>query len=254
MARDFTKDESERASSEFLIDENFPRKKTKRWSQRPFRHFCIVLGLLVGVFELVVLETFFVHISWQSKSPSALGELNALVPNFPIHPVLFRHDPMATIGRNDENSRNATQENWLSYIPRGNGFIAVNNAEKYTLPDPIPFRGKSAYSIAVFHQIHCLHAIMNVFNELTRPASKHARDSDRGHDGHMDSHAHRHIDHCFRYLRQSLVCCGDTALEGQDPNTKAAGTDGTGAVHMCRDFDGIRAWAEEHRIVDTKHL
>jgi hypothetical protein len=38
----------------------------------------------------------------------------------------------------------------------GNGFIAVNNTDSYNLPDPILFQGQNAYSIAVFHQLHCL--------------------------------------------------------------------------------------------------
>lgn len=38
----------------------------------------------------------------------------------------------------------------------GNGFINVNDSERYALPDPIPFKENHAYSIAVFHQLHCL--------------------------------------------------------------------------------------------------
>jgi hypothetical protein len=33
-----------------------------------------------------------------------------------------------------------------------------------------------------------------------------------------------------------------------------AGTDGTGAVHMCKDYDEILRWAEMNRVVDSKHL
>lgn len=60
----------------------------------------------------------------------------------------------------------------------------------------------------------------------------------------------RHVDHCFRYLRQSIVCCADTALEGQNLKAKIPDTDGTGATHLCKDFDKVRAWAEEMRIND----
>lgn len=71
-------------------------------------------------------------------------------------------------------------------------------------------------------------------------------------DGTMDAPgSHRHIDHCFRYLRQSILCCGDTALEGQDPNTSAKGTDGTGAVHLCKDYDELRTWTESKRVTDA---
>lgn len=97
------------------------------------------------------------------------------------------------------------------------------------------------------------YAIMDTYNDL---ASSQSDGQDHGHhDGRRGAgkHAHNHVDHCFRYLRQSLLCCGDTALEGQDPRTSRQGTDGTGAVHMCKDFEAIRSWAEENRLVDTKH-
>lgn len=38
----------------------------------------------------------------------------------------------------------------------GNGFIEVNNTEKYILPGPISYKGKDTYAVAVFHQLHCL--------------------------------------------------------------------------------------------------
>lgn len=133
------------------------------------------------------------------------------------------------------------------------------------------FEGKSTYSIAVFHQMHCLvsplivtmgldsdnlikYTIMDRYNDLTGGPSV-AQDDHNHHGNHrrQGSHSHNHVDHCFRYLRQSLLCCGDTALEGQDPNTNTTATDGTGAVHMCKDFEAIRLWAEDNRLVDVKH-
>lgn len=65
---------------------------------------------------------------------------------------------------------------------------------------------------------------------------------------------HNHIDHCFRYLRQSILCCGDVALEGQDPNSTRPATDGSGAIHMCKDIDEIKSWAEDRRLVNTHVL
>lgn len=84
----------------------------------------------------------------------------------------------------------------------------------------------------------------------------HSRDDTHSNDHPHEQvhvHSHDHVDHCFQYLRQSLLCCGDTALEGQDPRTDKPGTDGTGAVHICKNFDGILAWADSRRLVDAKH-
>jgi hypothetical protein len=95
---------------------------------------------------------------------------------------------------------------------------------------------------------------MDVYNDLSIPSGHRRREpSQHDHDHKENPHRHNHVDHCFRYLRQSLLCCGDTALEGQNPNTNTLGTDGTGAVHVCKDYGAIRSWAEGNRLVDSKH-
>lgn len=104
---------------------------------------------------------------------------------------------------------------------------------------------------------------MDMYTEMSissghrrRGSGQHEHSHDHAsHPAESDgnTHRHNHVDHCFRYLRQSLLCCGDTALEGQDPNTDTLGTDGTGAVHVCKDFDAIRSWADGNRLVNSKH-
>lgn len=86
---------------------------------------------------------------------------------------------------------------------------------------------------------------MDMYNNLTSPAAEAQPD--------INSDPHQHIAHCFRYLRQSLMCCGDTALEGQRPNSNVSGTDGTGAMHVCKDYEAIQAWADNNRLIDKKH-
>lgn len=101
---------------------------------------------------------------------------------------------------------------------------------------------------------------MTMYNALTaalHPDEYHQPSgSARPGDAHR-GRSHYHIDHCFRYLRQALVCCGDTALEGRNPGFDASDpdtapvADGTGAVHVCRDYERIRRWAEERRVDDV---
>ena len=58
----------------------------------------------------------------------------------------------------------------------------------------------------------------------------------------VEEHALVHNDHCFNYLRNAILCCGDTTLEGQTltPERKdVASTDGTDAVYACRNYDEI---------------
>ncbi|KAE8351276.1 hypothetical protein BDV28DRAFT_150151 [Aspergillus coremiiformis] len=246
-----------RDSDEYLLkpDPFIQKKGPKRCS---IMRTLLYTGLAcVGCVELMVL-VFFAQVHKVPTKP-LLSELNGLVSDFPVRPVLFRPDPLAASDHKTEESMQATKENWLSYMPRGNGFIAVNHTERYTLPPPMKVLGQDTYSIAVFHQLHCLYSIMAVYDELaaggsSRDSMHDTRDSPHEHsDGQVHGHNHNHVDHCFQYLRQSLLCCGDTALEGQDPRNDHPGTDGTGAVHLCKDFDGLMAWADSRRLVDNKH-
>lgn len=59
-----------------------------------------------------------------------------------------------------------------------------------------------------------------------------------------------HIFHCFDYLRQAVMCHGDTALEGADEYGVAEGTDvmshgtyGIGTTHLCKDWDALYEYA-----------
>ncbi|KAL6797258.1 hypothetical protein GGI42DRAFT_330393 [Trichoderma sp. SZMC 28013] len=246
----FTEDDIE--SKECLIEHQLSDKKSqsKRWS---FLIASIAILAIVGMIELILLAVIFEQSQSTSRPQRLLGELNHLVPEFPIQQVLFRADLSATVQRGDEGSRDKVRENWLSYMPRGNGFIDVNNTEKYILPGPIPYEGKDTYSVAVFHQLHCLYIIMDMYNNLTIPGSAMNTDATYNAGLSISDDANGHVQHCFRYLRQSITCCGDTTLEGKIPNSNIDGTDGTGAVHVCKDYEAIREWAEENRLDDRKH-
>lgn len=68
--------------------------------------------------------------------------------------------------------------------------------------------------------------------------------------------ADHHIDHCFDYLRQSIMCCGDTALEGMQTTLAPGvqGTDGWGVTHVCKRYEEVIEFLEDHRISDQKAL
>ena len=61
-----------------------------------------------------------------------------------------------------------------------------------------------------------------------------------------------HSEHCFDYLRQSLMCAADTTLEEMEvvDGEVLDRTDGWGAVHKCRSFEAVFEWAEKHRATD----
>lgn len=103
------------------------------------------------------------------------------------------------------------------------------------------------YALAVFHELHCLMHISAYLDKLVLQIRRRDFVLDEGELGHND--------HCFNYLRNALMCCGDTTLEGQsqaDMFRDVPGTDGTGAVHVCRRYEEVVAWAEGRRITDEK--
>lgn len=56
-----------------------------------------------------------------------------------------------------------------------------------------------------------------------------------------------HLDHCFDYLRQSLMCFADPTLE-ESPVEKEPGWNVT---HACNDWDRLFDWAKTNRYDDA---
>jgi hypothetical protein len=62
-----------------------------------------------------------------------------------------------------------------------------------------------------------------------------------------------HTYHCAELLRQALKCAADPALDktvhlASSPTGR--GTSGWNGTHVCRDFDSLFAWTDEHRTND----
>ncbi|MCJ1259228.1 hypothetical protein MMC24_007064 [Lignoscripta atroalba] len=59
-----------------------------------------------------------------------------------------------------------------------------------------------------------------------------------------------HLNHCFDYLRQAIMCNGDTAMDKyaftMDNGKLIHGVNGWGTTHQCRDFNAIYDFAEIH--------
>lgn len=54
-----------------------------------------------------------------------------------------------------------------------------------------------------------------------------------------------HLNHCWDYLRQTIMCNADVTLEWRKYG-EPVGT-GWGYQHQCKDWDAIIAWAEKYR-------
>jgi len=89
------------------------------------------------------------------------------------------------------------------------------------------------FAVSAFHQLHCLNMIVKSYFSA------------------LGNHDHDvvHTKHCLGYIRSSIICAADSALEPWKDKLK--GVDGFGSMHMCRDFDELYRWAEKYRFSDV---
>lgn len=83
-------------------------------------------------------------------------------------------------------------------------------------------------------------------SHLTNPSPKKqsylVRHFQQGYGGtNLTQEVAHHSAHCFDYIRQALMCAGDTTLEG-----KTAAGPGWGSVHECVDYEALLEWANEN--------
>jgi hypothetical protein len=55
----------------------------------------------------------------------------------------------------------------------------------------------------------------------------------------------KHVQHCFDYVRQALLCAADTNLE--IANATTGRTNGWGFERTCRSYEDVVKWAEKWR-------
>lgn len=133
------------------------------------------------------------------------------------------------------------RQKWLGIVPKGLGYVEVHDPSKYDNLPPRPLEGpnikNTVYTTSVTHQLHCLYNIAQVYSGLIS-------DPDL-----IPEQMHGHLPHCFEYLRQNIMCCGDTALEGQQTTFPEGfiGSDGWDAKHVCKNYDAIYRHLEENR-------
>lgn len=93
-----------------------------------------------------------------------------------------------------------------------------------------------------------------------QPVDSHTEHHPNGHGGHHGDGRDRehevqdpipdHVEHCFDYLRQSIMCAGDMTIEhAREPplGGKRETTDGWGVEHQCKDWNEMVHWTLDHR-------
>lgn len=81
----------------------------------------------------------------------------------------------------------------------------------------------------------------------SRTSAKTAKDIQDEHAAHRDA---LHIEHCFDYLRQAILCAGDTTIEWareSDEGEIDGQVDGWGVEHQCRSSKTIFDFTANNR-------
>lgn len=114
---------------------------------------------------------------------------------------------------------------WASTLPGTRGFVRLGP------------KGRS-YGISTYHQLHCINAIRFSYTVaraglVTDPETLRAK---IGHDNH-----------CFQFVRQSIMCQADDTLI-RLPRNGSLSQVGFGVTHQCRNWAQVRNFVLQNSV------
>ncbi|KAG4429570.1 hypothetical protein IFR05_014945 [Cadophora sp. M221] len=232
------------------FDEHAPYQDVSRRGSPGSGVVKIIIGLTIGAVACFGIG-FAVGQNWNSEGhiqavdwsqPAHVGlPPQAFLPEIPMKEMKFDFPTKY------EDTGPEGDKLWNDMMPIGSGFIRVPYPRRFDMPqsksiENDPEEGE-VYSLSIMHQLHCLAVIRHVIMKYEK------RDKSRfTGDGHEY--------HCIDYIRQAILCAGDTTLDyaeivtGSDGVQRRLGFTGANSTHQCRDWDAIRAWAIENRSGD----
>ncbi|WDK09206.1 hypothetical protein CGRA01v4_00484 [Colletotrichum graminicola] len=211
-----------------------PKSRNRRWQ--------IQLGVAIGIAlgYLLNISSSPMNKEHGGLTPISTGfpvasEINALVPEFPLQKTTFSNltvswpSPQRWLhGAVPESEWHHLIHSLHSLIPHGGGFLKVDDPQLSLLPPPLIIEWPekpTVYSISVFHQLHCFTSILNDFNRIQ--------------SGQLPKQPMRHLLHCFDFIRQEILCCGDSTRE---PHLQA----GMETARVCKSFNDLLKFADEN--------
>ncbi|KAI9833746.1 MAG: hypothetical protein M1819_003479 [Sarea resinae] len=140
----------------------------------------------------------------------------------------------------DGGKLNAT---WDALLPPGRGFVLIEDHTKFGLSTGLPTGdGDARFSISMFHQLHCLDYVRTtLYNVILNLQSNTREDIFIAEIDQAD-----HLPHCLDYLRQGIMCSGDTSIEGAKYDEHGTVVFGIGSEHKCKDFQAIYDFTAKH--------
>lgn len=221
--------------------------KRRNWVRR---NASLLLSILFGLTTVILVGQLYRQDRYQHT-----GDINGIAPRFSQKVMAFAPDEKATAMVGHPEKANETKEYWKTFAPDDFGLLDLEEYTAKNFPDMLRPSMQGDYKLvdtSMAHQLHCLQSIMeHVSGAMSggghsgHPA--HSHNDIHSHSKRMEDHSW-HIGHCFDYIRQGIMCCGDTALEGQAISGAfpkgLQGSDGWGTKHVCKDYGEIKGWIE----------
>ncbi|KAF2486434.1 hypothetical protein BDY17DRAFT_78906 [Neohortaea acidophila] len=209
------------AEDEYTEEQLLDSKARLQRSLKRARRWMLVLGLLSFVLAAVLLAPSWIR-GRRWDDGKRIFDASAARKE-----VVFDEEPMYMAQNSDAAWEALTPSHGLVNIPSANGTRTV-------------------YGVSMYHQLHCLNNIRKFF-WTTQVEDK---PTDDVHSAHVADIVH--IVHCFDYIRQGIMCAGDTTLESPARRVPLAAEnarspiDGSGISHSCADYGAIEAYMQTH--------
>jgi len=130
--------------------------------------------------------------------------------------------------------------------------VQIAEAEKFGLVpnNDILLPGThNVYMVSFFHQLHCLRHIQMAFIKSNTNSSSFPP---------ISQEDFKHIEHCFDWIRQGIMCSADTTLERVDiehESKERAKIQGTrGHTHTCSNWSEIGQWMNQFSEVKSRSV
>ncbi|KAJ4350292.1 uncharacterized protein N0V89_008913 [Didymosphaeria variabile] len=231
-----------------------PRRSKRRNFWRKIKLYRWMLDTAL----LLVIVGFLVERRWKPRKGhlyELAGDMTGFSPTFSQQIVSFKPDPIFAPENASDFWSRETQKAWLDIVPEGLGYVEVKEPSQYSnLPKPIhDYTSQAVFTTSMTHQLHCLYTILDAYNTVRVSAALGFQNEVK---------MPWHIDHCFDYIRQAIMCAGDVALEGAattfpgDPITgeDLGGSDGWDAKHVCKDYSQVYEYLEKRTINHVKWI
>ncbi|KAK2051174.1 hypothetical protein LY76DRAFT_676705 [Colletotrichum caudatum] len=229
--------DSSEEDARFIQCENEPASPPRPARRRTFGSM-----FLLSLSNLISLSAFmFLLITRDGPKPCVMNQHpHWMAPDIPVTKVLESEEIYTRAPDKDELKA------WDHIMPLGRGLVMVDKTGLHDMPglNKSSPRGTSGWT-GIAHQLHCLYSTKHAFYDLY-----YNRTGDKTEPLFGVSWQLEHLNHCWDYVRQTIMCHPDLSVEwrGEQEGT------GWGYQRQCKDWGPIYDWLEKHRITNDRGI